>query len=842
MYPFKELEKFWLQNWANLNSDKFIFDKNKQNYYCLEMFMYPSGNIHMGHVRNYVLGDVCARYKKAQGFNVLHPMGWDAFGLPAENAAISKGVSPRIWTESNIKNMRAELKRFGLSYDWSREIKTCDPEYYKFEQKFFLEFLNKGIAYRKETYVNWDPVDKTVLANEQVIDGVGWRSGAKVVRKKMNGWFLSVSDYAQELLDGLETLDNWPKAVTSMQREWIGRSEGLIINFKVSGSDETLKMYTTRAETLFGATFCAISAQHPFLERFKDNKKISEFIQECNSSSLDQQTIDKLEKKGIDTGIEIEHPLLENVKLPLYIANFVLMDYGTGAVFACPAHDQRDFDFAKKYDLEIKSVIHQTQENFELPYLEDGKLCNSDFLDGFSIIQARSKIADKLISLKIGEKKINYKLRDWGVSRQRFWGCPIPIIYCKDCGAVPVPEDQLPLILPEDTEFDSDNNPLLDDSWRRCQCPKCDRDALRETDTFDTFYESSWYFLRFCFKDTNFTDFNDPQINELIPVDQYIGGIEHAVLHLLYARFFIKALRDIKYIQKNEPFKNLLTQGMVTHMSFKKKDGEYADVNNVFYDNKSKKYITDTGKEEVIPQRIEKMSKSKKNGITPTEIIDSYGVDAARLFMMSDSPPEKDLLWSDSGIEGSLRFLNKIWRFYGELSRVTKNLDYQLEAIKSHELYSKVNKILMQYEVDIENLKYNRVVSHIRTVFNEMTSVQIEKNNINILNYSFRIFLRISFYFVPYITSHIWSKFSPNDYLHDQLFPSADQGVLGVEEHKIMIQVNGKLRGDFVINKELTTEEYKQLALENQNVTKFIAGNKVKKIIVIPKRIVNVVI
>ena len=641
-------------------------DKNLKKYYVLEMFPYPSGDIHMGHVRNYTLGDLIARYKRAKGFNVLHPMGWDSFGLPAENAAISNNVHPKSWTEKNIQNMKTQLKKMGLSYDWSKELSTCASDYYKHEQKIFIDFYKKGLAYQKETIVNWDPVEQTVLANEQVIDGRGWRSDAIIEKKKMKGWFLKITDFAEELLEDLKTLKNWPEKVKLMQKNWIGKSLGAHIDFHIKELNDKVTVFSTRPDTLFGASFIALSPEHQLVDELK--KKYPKIVQELNKLNLNntnEQNLDKIEKIGIKTPLKASHPFIKNKLIPIFIANFVLIDYGTGAVFGCPAHDQRDFDFAKKYDLEIIEVVSKDQNqkrknNLKKAYTEDGYLINSDFLNGLTVDEAIKVSIKKLEKLNLGSKSINYRLKDWGVSRQRYWGCPIPIIYCDNCGIQTVPEKDLPVKLPEKIDLQKSGNPLSNQSdWINVQCPKCSKKAKRETDTFDTFFESSWYFARFT--DPNYNEAINKKIADYwLPVDQYIGGIEHAVLHLLYSRFFIKAMNKLDLINITEPFKSLQTQGMVCHQTYKNSNNEWLFPKDVIKIND--KFFTIDENKMVSPGRIEKMSKSKKNVIDPNTIVDKFGSDTARFFILSDSPPQRDMEWTDEGVEGASRFLNKVWQ------------------------------------------------------------------------------------------------------------------------------------------------------------------------------------
>ena len=670
-YNVKQTEEKWQSAWAESGCFNVETDPARPKYYVLEMFPYPSGRIHMGHVRNYTLGDLVARFRRAQGFNVLHPMGWDAFGLPAENAAIDNNVHPAKWTKENIAAMRNQLKSMGLSYDWRREFATCDPDYYRHEQKMFLDFLKAGLAYRKESWVNWDPVENTVLANEQVIDGKGWRSGVEVEKRKLSQWFLKITAYAEDLLAELEHLDRWPDRVRLMQNKWIGRSEGAMLKFDVDGRDDTIDVYTTRPDTLFGASFVAIAANHPLATKLSEtDENLDGFIQDCNRMGTSEAAIETAEKLGYRTGLSCKHPLIDGATLPVYVANFVLMEYGTGAIFGCPAHDQRDLDFARKYDLPVVPVVcpeNQDAESFQVgdtAFTDDGLLINSDFLNGMTVDTAKSHVIDYLADKGIGEKRVNFRLRDWGVSRQRYWGCPIPVIYCDDCGIVPVPDEDLPVALPDDVELGDPGSPLAaHPTWKHVDCPVCKKPARRETDTFDTFFESSWYFARFASPNAeNVVDRKD--VDYWLPVDQYIGGIEHAVLHLLYSRFFSRAMRDCGYVDFAEPFAGLQTQGMICHETYKNADGKWLLPTDVIHSEDGNLHTQDGSA--VTVGRSEKMSKSKKNVVDPAEIIEAYGADTARLFMLSDSPPDRDLDWTDSGVDGAWRYINRLWRLVDE--------------------------------------------------------------------------------------------------------------------------------------------------------------------------------
>ena len=843
-YPFRAQEQKFRKIEEGLEKKESL--ENGEKYFVLEMFPYPSGNLHMGHLRNYSIGDVVARFKRMQGFEVLHPMGWDAFGLPAENAAIEHNVHPSVWTKQNIEKMKEQLKMIGLSYDWDNEITTCTPEYYKHEQRFFLDFIKKGIAYRKESFVNWDPVDNTVLANEQVIDGRGWRSGALVERKKINSWFLRVSDYAEELLTGLDELQDWPNAVLAMQKKWIGKSIGAKISFDIEDREDRLVVYTTRPETVFGASFCGIAANHPIaIELAEKNSELKNFIEECNKLATSQEAIDKAEKKGFDTGLKIKHPFIEGKLLPLYIANFILMDYGTGAIFACPAHDQRDFDFAKKYGLEITQVVGEKQALAEA-YSGSGKMINSGFLDGLSTEEAKKQIIEKLQEKNIGEKETNYRIRDWGISRQRYWGCPIPIIYCDDCGTVPVPEKDLPVTLPEDVDFSGQGNPLDNHpSWKNVNCPKCNKKATRETDSFDTFFESSWYFFRFCDSKNTEIGFDKKKADKMMPVDRYIGGIEHAVLHLLYARFFTKALRDTGYTDISEPFKNLLSQGMVTNISYKNAQGDWLDVNDVI--KKDDILIDSKTGEQAFAQRIEKMSKSKKNGVSPLEIIDGYGADVARLFMLSDSPPEKDLEWSEDALEGSWRYLNKIWRKAEEIGFIAQDGELELQFFKeggeSKKLIIKLHQTIKDLSSDIDSFQLNKAVARIRELSNLFCDYKLStERDKKLINFVMQQYTKLIFPLIPYFAASINELLTKdNKEIFTASFPIFKEEYLKSDSKLIIVQINGKLRAKFEIEGEKSKEELEGLALNLPEIKERISEGEVKKVIAIPNKLVNIV-
>ncbi|MBN9343041.1 MAG: leucine--tRNA ligase [Caedibacter sp. 38-128] len=851
-YNHRVAEPKWQQRWNELGSFKATTDPQKPKYYVLEMFPYPSGHIHIGHVRNYLIGDVIARFKKAQGFNVLHPMGWDAFGLPAENAAIQTKSHPAHWTYNNIKIMRDQLKSMGLAYDWDRELATCHSGYYGHEQRLFLELYKQGLIYRKESFVNWDPVENSVLANEQVIDGRGWRSGAKVERRKLSQWYLKITAYAEELLEGLDTLKDWPERVVTMQRNWIGRSEGAQINFKVKELPETVTIFSTRPDTLFGASFCALSPHHPLTEKLaKDNPALKAFIEECNKTSINEEAIVKAEKLGFNTGFHVEHPFLKDHLLPLYIANFVLMDYGTGAIFGCPAHDERDFEFAKKYQLEILPVIHpsdQTSVSFKIttePFTEDGILFNSEFLNGLTVEQAKECAIKKLSELKLGEKITTYRLRDWGISRQRYWGCPIPMIHCPSCGILPVPENQLPIALPEDVDFDAPGNPLdRHPSWKFTTCPSCHQPAERETDTLDTFVESSWYFARFCAP-----RFDQPISQEetayWLPVDQYIGGIEHAILHLLYARFFSRALAKGNYLTCKEPFKALLAQGMVTHETFQTEDHEWVFPSDVGT-NKQGELIRITDGARVIKGRLEKMSKSRKNVVAPEVITQDYGADTARLFLISDSPPDRDFEWTDLGAQGIWKYLNRIWTltegFKPFLAPFTAKIPDTLTEEEKN-LRQMAHRILKDVTASIQAFHLNRYVAYLREFSNYLGNLKdLSQINGAVLREALEFLIIAINPATPHLAEEMWASLGHPTPLVNTAWPTFEEALTQESSVTIAVQVNGKLRGTFVCAKDQDQTDLEKTALALENVQKVIGDQSVRKIIIIPNKVVNIVV
>ena len=819
--------------------------------YVLEMFPYPSGRIHVGHVRVYTLGDVIARFKKAQGHAILHPMGWDAFGLPAENAAIENNVHPAKWTHENIATMRDQLKSMGLSIDWDREIATCDPDYYVHEQKMFLAFMEAGLAYRRESWVNWDPVDNTVLANEQVIDGKGWRSGAEVEKRKLNQWFLRITAFADELLDDLAKLERWPDRVQIMQENWIGRSNGARVKFRLRERDETLEVFTTRPDTLFGAAFVAISPNHPLADTLStDNTELAAFIAECNRMGTSEAAVETAEKQGFNTGLSVHPPFKAGETLPVYVANFVLMDYGTGAIFGCPAHDQRDLDFARKYDLPILPVVipEDTDANAFVvdseAYTGDGILAHSDFLDGLGVEAAKTLAAKTLSEKGMGALETTYRLRDWGVSRQRYWGCPIPIIHCPDCGPVGVPDKDLPVTLPEDVDFDSPGNPLLrHPTWKNVACPKCGHDSERETDTFDTFFESSWYFARYCAPKAQ--DPIDKEAAEYwLPVDQYVGGIEHAVLHLLYSRFFTRALKHCGYLSIDEPFDGLLTQGMVCHETYRAQDGRWLYPEEVQRDGNDKNPTTSDGTPVTIG-RSEKMSKSRKNVVDPEAIIKSYGADTVRLFIVSDSPPERDLDWTDSGIDGAWRYLNRLWRMVDEAIITKPGESSALEACKGDALEARraTHKAIVDVTGDLEKLRFNRAVAHIREFSNVIGDLKGEDDPTRaVRREGLEVLVQLAAPFIPHIAEELWSNLGHTTPLVETPWPVADNALVIDESVTISVQVNGKLRGTLELPLDADQKLAEDGAMALENVRTAIGDKTVRKIIVVPNRVINVVV
>jgi leucyl-tRNA synthetase len=862
-YNARDAEARWQEAWAAAR----VFDtpapNGKPDYFVLEMFPYPSGALHMGHVRNYTLGDVVARFRRAQGYNVLYPMGWDAFGLPAENAAIQRGVHPGKWTFENIANMREQLKSIGLSYDWSREVVTCSPGYYRHEQKFFLEFLKRGLAYRKEAVVNWDPVDNTVLANEQVIDGKGWRSGAPVERRTLSQWFLKITDYAEDLLKGLDQLSAWPDKVRIMQEKWIGKSSGCLFTIKLvchkPGKEpfySDLDIYTTRPDTLYGMSFCAIAPDHPLAKDIAaHNPEAAAFVKECAKLGTSEEAIEKAEKLGFDTGLRALNPLT-GMEHPLYIANFVLMDYGTGAIFGCPAHDQRDHDFASKYGLPILPVVGPG--GTALPpsneaYTGDGLLINSPLFNGLTIEKAKERAIEELEARGIGSRKVNYRLRDWGVSRQRYWGCPIPIIHCAECGAVPVPENQLPVTLPEDVTFDKPGNPLEHHpTWKNVDCPTCGKAARRETDTFDTFFESSWYFA--CYASGGGANgIKREEAKRWLPVKQYIGGIEHAVLHLLYSRFFTRALKDCGILDVEEPFLGLMTQGMVSHATFKNAKGEWVYPADVI--EKDGVWTVEATGEPATIGRSEKMSKSKKNTVDPKSLIEGYGADTARLFMLSDSPPDRDLEWTEAGVDGAWRYLGRLYRLIVEnkepvipaqagiqrAERHLKSLDSRLRGNDDAlALRKQTHKTIDAVTKDIEAFHFNKAVARIRELTNAMEKTDAAADAEAFAEAANAVIHLIA-PLLPHLAEELWAELGHADLVATRAWPKADPALLEDDTVTVAVQINGKLRATLQLAKNMPEEEAKAIALAHPSVASFMDGKTLKKAIVVPNRIINLV-
>ena len=854
-YNFKESEPKWQERWQKAGCFDAEADPKREKYYVLEMFPYPSGRIHMGHVRCYTIGDVVARYKRAQGFNVLHPMGWDAFGLPAENAAFDNNVHPAVWTRENIAAMRDQLKLMGLSYDWRRELATCEPEYYRHEQKMFLDFLEAGLAYKRDSWVNWDPVENTVLANEQVIDGRGWRSDALVERRKVPQWFLRITAYADDLLETLETMNRWPDQVRLMQTNWINRSDGARIAFKLSGDNGHLEVFTTRPDTLFGASFCAVASNHPLaLKLAKGDPALQNFIDECNRMGTSEEAIETAEKRGFRTSVTAHHPFQEGHELPVYVANFVLMDYGSGAIFGCPAHDQRDLDFARKYGLEVipvvapEGVLASKMSVETEAFVDDGLIINSDFLNGLDVEAAKKKAIEKLIELQQGEAQTTYRLRDWGVSRQRYWGCPVPVIHCKACGTVPVPEEDLPVTLPQDVEFEEVGNPLdHHPTWKFVTCPVCGGEAERETDTFDTFFESSWYFAQFGARDQK-ERFSREEADYWMPVDQYIGGIEHAILHLLYSRFFTRALSDCGYMNIKEPFAGLLTQGMVCHQTYR--EASNGNSGWLFPEEVSTSPDGDLIKTEtggkVSVGRSEKMSKSRKNVVDPESIIDSYGADTARLFMLSDSPAARDLEWTEAGIEGAWRYANRLWRLLAEPQYCLGKAGLEQPTFMPTEaeiVLRKTHRAIVDVSADFDAFRFNRAVARIRELTNEVTALTADNpENVWARRLGYETIVQLIGPVMPHLAEELWELLGHRNLLAETPWPIADKQYLVEDTVTIAVQVNGKLRGTLEIPPNAGKEETEAMALSLENVQRTTKGLPPRKVIVVPNKVINIVV
>jgi leucyl-tRNA synthetase len=871
-YNAREAEPRWQETWATRGTFATRNDDPRPKHYVLEMFPYPSGRIHMGHVRNYAMGDALARYKRAMGFNVLHPMGWDAFGLPAENAAIERKVHPREWTYANIETMKSQLKSMGLSLDWTREIATCDPSYYKHQQKLFLDFLRVGLVERKQSKVNWDPVDQTVLANEQVIDGRGWRSGAVVEQRELSQWFFKITAYSQELLEALDHLDRWPEKVRLMQRNWIGRSEGLLIRFALDAAttpnrERELEIFTTRHDTLFGSSFMALSPDHPLAAAAAaKNPTLAAFIAECHRTGTSQAAIETAEKLGFDTGMKAIHPFDPNWKLPVYVANFVLMEYGTGAIFGCPAHDQRDLDFVNKYGLPVIPVVcppGQDAKTFtitDVAYDGEGRMINSRFLDDMTIEEAKEEVAHRLENERrdgrpVGNRRINYRLRDWGISRQRYWGCPIPMIHCERCGTVPVREQDLPVTLPDDASFDRPGNPLdHHPTWKHVACPQCGQPAQRETDTMDTFVDSSWYFVRFTDPWIATAATDKPMADAWLPVDQYIGGVEHAILHLLYSRFFSRAMHRTGHLTLDEPFDGMFTQGMVVHETYRKADGTWAMPSEVRIEGgggERRAYLIDTGEPAEIGPN-EKMSKSKRNTVDPDDIISTYGADTARWFMLSDSPPDRDVNWTEEGVQGAGRFVQRLWRVVGDIAEIgaakgavrPNGFDETALSVRkaAHGALAKVSD-------DIARLRFNPCVAQIYELTNTLqtTLARIKRNGDLPADFAWalreagEILVQLFHPMMPHLAEECWAALDHATLVSDAGWPTVEAELLVEDTVTLPVQVNGRKRADVTVARDAGTPDIEAAVLQLEAVKRALEGKVPKKVIVVPQRIVNVV-
>ncbi len=861
-YNAKATEQKWQKIWNNAAVFRARMEEGKPKAYVLEMFPYPSGRIHVGHTRNYAMGDVVARYKRAQGYAVLHPMGWDAFGLPAENAARERGEHPGTWTRQNIEAMKAQLGVMGLSLDWSREIATCDPDYYQHQQALFLDFLEAGLAYRKEATVNWDPVENSVLANEQVVDGKGWRSGAPVEKRKLTQWFFRITAYADDLLESLEGLARWPDNVRLMQENWIGKSYGAQWTFALEGSgnpeaQKGLEVYSTRPDTIFGMSFCAIAADHPLAQALaQENPQLADYCREVAQSSTMQADLDTAEKTGFDTGLKAVNPFDPAHKVPVFVANYVLMEYGTGAIFGSPAGDERDFEFARKYGLPIKTVVapedSANPESFDAdakgePFAGKGVVINSEFLNSLTSDEALEKVIDEFETRGLGTRKVVYRLRDWLISRQRYWGCPIPVIHCEACGVVPVPKDQLPVALPEDVTFDKPGNPLDHHaSWKYVDCPKCGKAARRETDTMDTFVDSAWYFTRYC-DNTAETPTNREATDYWLPVDQYIGGIEHAVLHLLYARFFARAMSKTGHLDVKEPFQGLFTQGMVCHETYKSADGRWLYPDEVEY--KDGKAVERGGGAPVTVGAVEKMSKSKRNTIDPEEIVEQYGADTARWFMMSDTPPERDIEWTQSGIEGAWRYVQRLWRLVDEAlphlpaTGAAPPDDFSDEALS---LRKATHKTVKAVTTGIEHFHFNTAIARCYELASEIGARAHAGLDAPGAGFAVREALEaltgLINPFMPHLAEEIWQKLGHETLMVETPWPTFDEALTVDDAITLPIQVNGKKRGEIEIAPDADNATIEALALEDEGVKRAMGGKAPKKVIVVPKRIVNIVI
>ena len=838
-YKPLEIEEKWQKIWNEKHCYKVEVNSKKKKFYVLEMFPYPSGRIHMGHLRNYTIGDVTARFYKLLGFNVLHPMGWDSFGMPAENAAIENKTNPKEWTEKNITNMKIQLKKIGLSFDWNREISTCNEEYYKHQQKLFIDLFNNGLVYKKDSFVNWDPVDKTVLANEQVIDGKGWRSGAVVEKKSLSQWYLNISKFSSELLEDLNTLHNWPEKVKLMQKNWIGLSKGAEIKFKVSDSSSFIKVFTTRPETIFGASFICLSVEHPLSDKFKENEEFISFREKC--LKFQESREDENDKFGFNSGLFVEHPFMENVKLPIFFGNYVLINYGNGAIFGCPGHDDRDFDFAKKFNLDIKCIIKNKGD--ELPYSKSkttDELIASEFLNGMKLEQAKEVIIEKITKKKIGRKSFKYKLKDWGVSRQRFWGCPIPVIYREDGKIIPVNDNELPVKLPHNFDSSSLDNSLDNfEKWKLTKCKDSGLNAIRETDTLDTFFDSSWYYLRFCSPNSQNSPFIEQEINYWMPVDHYIGGVEHAILHLLYSRFFSRALKYCGYKIPKEPFTKLITQGMVCHETFKTENNKWIEPNEVVNENNKYWAYIENKKVTVKKGRSEKMSKSKKNIVDPDSIIKKYGADTARLFMISDSPPEKDLQWSINGVRATHKYLDKIFNF------LVGNLKFSSQQVKENDLnksekqiFDFTSKTIDGFTLDIKNYRFNTAVAKVRQLSNLLLKSKI---NNKVHNYCWSVFIRLIYIVIPHFSQELASLSGYDGLISDLEWPEANKVNDDEKTAKIVLQINGKKKNILNVPFNISEEDLIR-TVKNQKKNYDINKLNIKKVIFVKNKIINFVV
>jgi leucyl-tRNA synthetase len=846
-YNFKIVEEKWQNFWDKNKSFKAEVDKSKKKFYCLEMFPYPSGKIHMGHVRNYAIGDVLARYKSLQGYNVLHPMGWDSFGMPAENAARQNNLDPKDWTKKNISIMKNQLKKLGLSIDWGREISTCSSDYYKHQQQFFLDLYDKGLVYRKENYVNWDPIDQTVLANEQVIDGKGWRSGAIVERKKLNQWFFNISKFSENLLEGLNQLDEWPNKVKIMQKNWIGKSFGCEINFKIEGSAEVknIKCFTTRPDTLFGFSFLAVSVDHPISKLYKKNQEFIDFKSKCSKTGTTEESIAQAEKIGFKTNLVAINPLNENQKVPVYFANFVLMDYGFGAVFGCPAHDQRDLDFALKYKLDVITVVRPINEEntFNVKkeaYTGSGVIFNSQFLNnlkapGESIIETIKVIEER----KIGKKKINFRLKDWGVSRQRYWGCPIPMAYDKSNNILKVPTEKLPIKLPENVDLNMTGNPLdHQNEWKKITIDG--KECILETDTLDTFVDSSWYFLRFCSPNNEAKGFNIDDVNYWMPVDQYIGGVEHAILHLLYSRFFTRALDyKINNINTKEPFKGLFTQGMVCHETYKNQKKQWLNPDEVDTKNGKDYFLKKNPSEKVTVGPSESMSKSKKNTIDPEQMIENYGADAVRLFILSDSPPEKDVQWSEQGMLASYKFVQKFWTLHKKITEKISKFQKNESEFFDPSIEEFTNQIINKINISLDKFSYNVIIANFHEIYNFFSKILLkETTSKNLLNNYIKI-LTIMLPVTPHLANECLSEISNNE---KKNWPKIDNAYLQNKKTNIVVQINGKKRSIITTEKILEEKDLIKLINKSKELKKFLDNKSIVKSIFIRNKLINLII